>query len=149
MPIRIPTPQGSFIEHKFDVVDADIPMLLGLDLLDSAGMYADSVDNQMVNKVLGYSMPIVRKFGHMYLEWPASTIMFTRAELQKLHRHFKHPSVDKLFNLLKRSKISDVDQETRRMLEDISKACETCMTFSRPPQRFRVTLPPDEIVFNE
>lgn len=149
LPIRIPTPNESFIEHRFDVVNADIPMLFGLDLLDSSSLYVDNVDNVIVNKKLGYKMPIARKFGHMYLEWPASTILFTKSELKKLHRQFKHPSVDKLLNLLKRSKVKDVDSSTRVMLEEISKACETCNVFSRPPQRFRVAIPPDKIIFNE
>ena len=149
IPIRIPTPNGSFIEHRFDVVDADIPLLFGLDLLDSAGLIVDNVNNCLENKILGYTMPIVRKFGHLYLEWPASNILFTRSELTKLHRQFKHPSTDKLINLLKRSKVSGVDANTKKMLEEIRQACETCTKFSRPRERFKVTIPPDKIVFNE
>lgn len=38
LPIRIPTPAGSFIKHRFDVIKADKPMLLGLYLMDSATM---------------------------------------------------------------------------------------------------------------
>ena len=149
LPIRIPTPNGSFIEHRFDVVEADIPMLFGLDLLDSALLYANNVDNLLVNERLNYSIPVVRKFGHMYIEWDSAAVLFTRSELKKIHRQFKHPSTDKLMNLLKRSKLKDVDRNTRKMLEEIAQSCETCTTFSRPPERFRVTSPPDQIIFNE
>ena len=149
IPIRIPTPNGSFIEHRFDVVKADVPLLLGLDLLDSSGLIVNNVNNCLENKILGYSMPIVRKFGHLYLEWPVSEILFTKAELTKLHRQFKHPSTEKLLNLLKRSKVSNVDAHTRKMLEEIREACKTCMVFSRPRERFKVTVPPDKIIFNE
>ena len=69
LPIRIPTPECSFIEQKIDVVKADIPLLLGLDFLDSSGLIVDNVNNQLENKIFGYKMPIVRKFGHLYLEW--------------------------------------------------------------------------------
>lgn len=90
-------------------------MLLGLDFLDSAGMYAKNVSNKIVNKNIGCTIPIARKFGHMDLECPQCTILFTRAELKNLHRHFKHPHFDKQKNLLKRSKIQDVDNETRKL----------------------------------
>ena len=124
-------------------------MLLGLDLLDANKLYANNVDNELCSSALGFKIPITRKFGHMYIEWPTSSVLFTRSELVKLHRQFKHPSAEKLYNLLKRSKVADVDSDTRRLLEEITKSCNTCATFSRPPQRFRVTIPPDEIVFNK
>lgn len=52
LPVRIPTLDSSFIEHKFYVVDAEIPMLLGLDLLDLAGIYANNVKNVIFNQKL-------------------------------------------------------------------------------------------------
>lgn len=146
---QIPTPDGSFIEHPFDVVDADIPMLIFLDLLDSAKLYDESTSYVVCNKSHDYSMPVVRKFGHVNIEWPASTILFTRAELKKLHSQFKNLHVDKLMNLLKRSKAKDVDASTRAMFEDIAKHYETCMTFSRSPQRFRVTSPSDRTILTK
>ena len=137
------------IEHCFDVVQADIPMLLGCDFFDSNQFYTDNIENILVKKQLKYSMPLVRKFGHMYLECDSAEVLYTRSELKKLHLHFKHLGTDKLLNLLKRSQVKDVDASTRRMLEEIVESCETCMRFSRPPQHFRVTTPPDKIIFNE
>lgn len=63
-------------------------------------------------------MPLIRKFWEMYLEWDVASILFNKAELTKLHRQFKHPSVENLMNLLKRSKIKDVDEVNRKMLEE-------------------------------
>lgn len=119
------TPDRSFIGQNFDVVNAPIPMLLGLDALDCTGNYTDNVDNILVSKKLGYSMPIVRKFWHMYFKWTITTILFTKPELKKHHSQFKHPSVDKLMNLLK---FKDVDENTRQLIEEISEQCEIrCM----------------------
>ena len=78
-----------------------------------------------------------------------SRTLFTRAELTKIHRQFKHPSTEKVMNLLKRTKIGDVDSNTRKLLEEIRQSCETCNTFSRPRERFKVASPPGRIVFNE
>ena len=104
-------------------------MLLGLDLLDAVGLYADKVDKILVSKALGFSMPLVRKYGHMYLVWAPATILFTKAELKKLHRQFKHPSAEKLMNLLKSSKLKDLDENTRKMLEEISRSYAKRATF--------------------
>ena len=74
--------------------------------------------------------------------------MYTKPELLKLHRHFRHPSTDKLFALIKRARPNQADSNTRRILEDMSRSCETCQTFSIPSQRFRVSFQPDEVTFN-
>ncbi len=49
---------------------------------------------------------------------------------------------------MKRARPNQVDEATRPLLEKITKAYETCQTFSALPQRFRVSLPPSDIVFN-
>ena len=47
MEVRIPTPVGSFLKFPMDVVSADLPMLLGLDILDREGLIADNVRNEL------------------------------------------------------------------------------------------------------
>jgi hypothetical protein len=43
--MRLPTPNGSFIMLEGDVVPTNVPMLLGLDVLDEVGLCADTVHN--------------------------------------------------------------------------------------------------------
>ncbi len=93
-------------------------------------------------------MPIVRKYGQLYLKWSSKHISYTRPELLKLHRHCRHPSTDRIYALIKRAMPKQAGSTTRRILEDISRSCETSQTFSIPPQRFRVSFPPDEVTFN-
>ncbi len=149
MPVRIPTLDGSFIVGDFDVVKADVPMLIGLYLLDNYSLVANNVRNELQSELQGWSIPLTRKLGHMSIHLGRLTHTFTRSELTKLHRHFHHPSGKKLNYLTRRSNVQDADSATLKMLEDISRACETCQMFSQKPQRFRVSLAPDEIVFNE
>lgn len=52
-------------------------------------------------------------------------------------------------NLFKIFKVKDVDESTRKLLEEISQQCETCNVFASTPQRFKVPLPPEKIFFNE
>lgn len=46
-------------------------------------------------------MLLVGKLGHMYLCWSFKSVLFTKKELTKLHRHLRHPSSGKLFKLIK------------------------------------------------
>lgn len=71
-----------------------------------------------------------------------------KSELLKLQRHFDHPSDGKLMNLMKRARPDQADENTRKLLRDITRACETCQTFSKPPERFTVSFPSSRIEFN-
>lgn len=159
--VRIPTPDGTFIAIEIDVVSADVPLLLGIDVLDREKLVADNVDNVIHSRRFGWKIPVIRrgagarKSGHMYLVWNHSQLLwnysqllFSRSELKKLHLHFYHPSARKLYNLLKRADSSSVSGETLTILDDISKACGTCTVYSPGPHRFRVAIPNSQIVFN-
>jgi hypothetical protein len=41
IPVRIPTPEGKFIKIEMDVVQADVPMLIGLEILDLESLIPD------------------------------------------------------------------------------------------------------------
>ncbi len=92
-------------------------------------------------------MPLTRKHGHLYLTWNSESISFTKSEIIKLHRHYQHPTSEKLYEVMKRALPDQVDEATRQLLEKIIRSCETCQAFSAPPQRLRVSLPKSDIVF--
>lgn len=48
IPIRIPTPNNSYISIGMDIVGAEIPMLIGIDVLDKERLNADNVNNQLI-----------------------------------------------------------------------------------------------------
>jgi hypothetical protein len=104
--VRVPTPDKSFMLINVDVVETDVPFLIGLDTLYTFEMIVDTVENELRAPKAGWSVPIIRKFGHVYLEWePTNKIMFTRHELQKFHRDRFHPSNQALIELIKRAKL--------------------------------------------
>jgi hypothetical protein len=89
MGIRMAVPGGSFLSVKVDVVAADIPFLIGLDALDDFGLNVLTVQNILESVGEGRNLPLVPKLGHLYLEpSKADSILFTKNELQKLHRSF-------------------------------------------------------------
>ncbi len=102
--IRIPIRNGSFLSMQLAVVSADVPMLLGLDVLDSERLVANNVTNELQAQLSGCSMLLKRKFGPLYLCWGAKEVMYTKPELVKLHRNFRHPSTGKLYEDIKRAR---------------------------------------------
>lgn len=149
------------IDVELDVVSADIPALLGMDLLDRESLTPCTVMNILVNRVQDpennteyiylWHVPLMRSnSGHLYAAMECSTpIYISKLQLIRLHRQFSHPSSEKLFNLLSRARPSDATPETRRVLEEISKSCDTCQKLQSAPRRFRVATGTEHIQFNE
>jgi len=137
----------SYLPTFADIVDADIPLLLGLDYMDKEKLLADNLKNMLICEENGWTLPITRRKGHMFVEWNIQKILFTNMELHRMHRNFFHPSARKLFNVLKRAYPYSCNSETLKQLEAISKNCTRCQQ-KRTPHRFKVALPNDEIIFN-
>lgn len=136
---------------EMDVVNADIPALLGLDVLDREALMADTVANRLTKRCLAqnegscfyfddWHVPLLRsKSGHVYVAMECSaSVMFTRSQLSKLHKQFFHPSAEKLFNLLKKARPEESTAETLEILQDLSKRCDPCQRIHTAPMRFIV-----------
>ncbi|CDF36991.1 unnamed protein product [Chondrus crispus] len=149
MEIRLPFAPGYFVPLSVDVVSADIPLLIALDTLDSHKLLADNVKNSLVCTTIGSSMPIRRDHGHLFVKWHTPEALFTTSELRRLHLHFFHPQAQRLYRMLRRARPEEVNGETMRVLEEIASACRGCKQHSSRPYRFRVSIPPNTIVFNE
>lgn len=108
----------------------------------------DNVENQLQSRLYGWSITIIRCHGYMYITWDINQNIVTRTELYKIHRHFQHPSSDKVMALLKPSKLECVDSNTRTIFEKHSQSCSTCQTFAHKQPRFHVSLPNHKVVFN-
>lgn len=146
--VRVPIPNGSFIAFKAHVVRADIPMLVGLDLLRKHELTLDFSSCTITQQRHNWSLPMTFKAGHVFLEWTKKEICFTAGELQRLHLHFFHPAVDKLFQLIKRAQPEKATGELYATIRRISRSCAACRSYAKKPFRFRASLGPDRIVFN-
>lgn len=56
---RIPYADSRHMHVELDIIDIDIPLLLGLDILDKFKLVADSVDNVLYCKKHKWSSPLV------------------------------------------------------------------------------------------
>ena len=105
LPLATP-PSGPPIVAEMDIVNADIPALLGLHVLDREALMANTVANRLTRRSLvqnnssflyldEWHVPLLRsESGHVYAEMDCpSSVMFTRPQLGRLHKQFFHPSV--------------------------------------------------------
>lgn len=162
--IPLLTPPGiPAIFVEMNVVQADIPAFLGMDVLDRESVTPCTVSNRLVKRTVmkrkegtplyfdEWSIPLSRsKSGHLYAEmhFPPS-MYFTRSQLLKLNSNFCHPSSQKLFNLLRRARPEEATPETLKVLEDLSKRCDPCQRIQNAPTRFRVSFGAQDSRFNE
>lgn len=78
--MRLPTPDGAFIALSVDVVNADVALLLGIDVLDREQLVADNVDNVLDSRHFGWKMPIQRRDGHMFVPWNPKLVMYIQKD---------------------------------------------------------------------
>jgi hypothetical protein len=91
---------------EFQIVEADTPFLLSLADMYTLQVYLNNLENVLVT--LNGNVPFVYRFGHLFLLWGSTLQVFitesfdnnpcylANAELQRLHRRFGHPSVERL-----------------------------------------------------
>ena len=147
---RVEFPVGTLtFSATFHVIDKQTPFLLCINDMDRLGIYLDNLDNAVVHKKSGENMSIYRLGSHPFLLWnPKIHCFFTSMELRRLHRRFGHPHADKLYNLLKRAKPADANEDTRANLERITKHCSQCQIHGQKPRRFKFTLRKEDVDFN-
>jgi hypothetical protein len=61
---------------------------------------------------------------------------------------FYHPSVEKLFNLIRRAYPSESPSTLPDTIKKVARACCSCQEYSIKPTRFKVAIPETGIVFN-
>jgi hypothetical protein len=119
--------------------------LLCLSDIDDLKVYFNNLKNILVTP--SGKIPIIRCYGHLFLvkllDYTASYL--TETELRQLHRHFGHPLIGRLINILTR-----ISHNTDcKILKHLTKYCTFCQKYGKSPKRFRFTIKDnDKIVFN-
>lgn len=75
--------------------------------------------------------------------------VFSRQQLQKLHRRFSHPSADRLYKMLKNARPDETSQNTLDILENLTRRCDVCQRIQSAPVRSRVSFDTENLRFNE
>ena len=144
---RIPVGQNYFVSIIANVVDIDVPLLLGLDILESYKLVIDVAGRLLISNDHGWELDLIRKLGHLYCVW-TTDVLYTTNELRRIHRHFFHAHSERIFSLMKRAEDFDATAETTKELKELTSSCDIFQKLAREPGRFRVSLPSEDIVFN-
>lgn len=133
------------LKFSMHIIDTDLPILLSLADMDRLQVHYNNLEDKLYHVPSGHIAKVSRKFDHPFIWWnPIYQCLFSEVELRRLHKRFGHPHADKLYNLLKRSELPDVDSKTREILEDISRKCLHCQRYAQAPRRFKFNLREDK-----
>ena len=109
----LPTPGPTLnISVLFEIVDAEIPALLGLKLPDRSNLFVGMVTNHLWNRLITnkdqlrfecvWKIKLIRKGDQLYVPLSIPMQLFhTMAQLRNLHEQFSHTTETKLHDLLK------------------------------------------------
>lgn len=126
--------------------------LLGLDALDRHCFQALIVQDKLQyvprdgsDLKISWTLDLVRKEGQVLFPFVSVSLKnatyYLREKLQKLHRKLCHPSSENLYELLKRGDPVHLDVDTRKILDDILRACKSCQRYAPAPVSFRISMP--------
>lgn len=138
-------PCGLWLSFDDHVVSSDVHVLLELQHTDLLRIFFINLNNLLVHPKSQRSVTAARSFGRAFMHWDPHIICnFTNVELHRLHRHFKRPSTDKLYRLLERANIKNVNADTWRPLSRVELECLRRQNYAQRPLRFKLTLHDDK-----
>ena len=146
MKASIPTPNGNNVTFRCDIVSANIPLLLGLDVMRREGFIINLRDLEIEHN--DWSLPMKIRNNHLIISW-LSNIYYYKGQIKKLLRHFRHQGAEKLYRLLKRIDPEEVQGNALAALKEIQSKYEPWNTITRKQLLFQVgSIKEEELVFN-
>lgn len=122
----------SWLSIQMHIVDESAPrpplqMLLSLAEMDRLRIFYDNTLDTLFRRTDGSTERIRRRHGHAFYIWnPQIRCLFTRPQLQRLHRRFGHPGYVKLYKCPRRERPDEVDPDTLTVLKQIEHECRAC-----------------------
>lgn len=102
--VGIPNPGARHVEIEGHLVEVDIPILIGMDVLYVQRLVL-YFSNWLLSGKHGESyMSIASNLGHLLLQCKSRNILYSKRKFRRLHFHFMHPDADRLFYLVTRSR---------------------------------------------
>jgi hypothetical protein len=147
--IAIPFPMlGICADVEFQIINEDVPTLLSLRDLRNTGVEISIQNNSL--KLMGREQPLTAKNDFLYHTWERdnAAALFSKEELEKLHRSFGHPTASALYRLMKRARPEEASKNVFAELEELVKDCTPCSEKQQKPRRFKLTTGNDDLCFN-
>lgn len=94
-------------------------------------------------------MPMIRRDNHFYVRVQAPlTLLYTTAQLKKIHRNFFHSSPEKRFSVIHRAKPDKKTLDKLKIQRDISSRCDSCQRIQVGLRRFRARFGAEKTIFS-
>lgn len=129
------------------MVDVNMQFLLELGNLTKLKILLDVGNDRISFANLNWEMPVIRKYGHLYIEWP-KCVIFTVRELRKVHLYLFHSQPDCIYLLLRRSNPNKTTTDDLKNSETITRKCDEYQRLPSAQSRFRIALLSTDCVFN-
>lgn len=100
--VRISRAYCVLTESEINIVDADVPPLLGLSDLQKCELLLNYVEDRLIDMSLRPMYLAKYRHSYCFIEGGYTNKLLSRQELQRPDPHFLLPITDKLFQLLKR-----------------------------------------------
>lgn len=132
--VRIPIPNNRHIPIDIDIADADIPMLLGMDVMKSHRLLLKLGSLTVFSQQEQWTFPMHAHHGHIFIQWPPSSICFTHPGLHRLHLHLFHHTTNMLFQLIRSTCLNKATERNQKLLPTYYPPARTAG--SSPPQLY-------------
>lgn len=71
--LRLPRPNGTILLLDADIVRADIPVIMRLDVMQRCGLILDFNEDDVPSSLPYWKVPIIYQFGHTFIVAPYAT----------------------------------------------------------------------------
>ena len=154
--VTIPIGLGKLRDHlDVSVVDTDIPLLIGAPDMKRLGLTVNFEKDKVFVSRTGESLDISKNENN-HLTIPLTTVPLSKEthaimsvtncetkekkkKIKRVHHVLGHPREEALKSLFKDS--SQIDEETMKIIEEVSRECSVCIHHRRTPSRPKVGLP--------
>lgn len=140
---------GLVIDVTFTILEEDVPSLLS-----NRDMIDNGLDLSLQGRYLykgSRKQPLALENYFLIYRWKAGTTpfaLYSEGELRRIHRGFGHPSVRATEKLLERAAGENIDEDTRKALQQLERGCHTCRRYAGSPRRFKLTIGTGSLKFN-
>ena len=151
--VSVPLEMGKLKENiDVSIVEADIPLLIGIPELTELGFVIDVGNKTLTIKKTSETFNLCKtKSGHLALPLVSSSLseeVFKMEDcsleekvkkVRKIHQILCHPRKEILLNFFRAS--SNSDDETLDIVKEVSNSCKVCLKHKRTPSDPKVGMP--------
>jgi hypothetical protein len=139
---------GKRISHESDVINFDVPALIGLSLLFASESNILLKEKKLVSP--HWSVDLVFKQGHLFIE-PRSShqVMHSKDTLDTFHNKLGHSNTESTERFLSMAKPHSLAESDKALLKEGVEECTVREKFGPRPRRQKALIPANVVYNNE